>query len=139
MTNKSFLALVISSPDSLQNGLLALLTTISPISALLVAEDIHSALRMVENHQPALIILDISLSNVQEVVKQIKEQCSQIHLIVLVEDTVQQKIAEESGADGVLIKGFSAQKLIAIVESLIDQREDTPLPQTETEAAANPN
>ena len=139
MTNKSFLALVISSPDSLQNGLLALLTTISPISALLVADDIHSALRMVENHQPALIILDISLSNVQEVVKQIKEQCSQIHLIVLVEDTVQQKIAEESGADSVLIKGFSAQKLIAIVESLIDQREDTPLPQTETEGAANAN
>ena len=139
MPNKSILALVVSSPGALQNGLLALMTTIPPISAVLVAENIHSAIRMVENHQPALIILDISLSNVQEVVKQVKEQCSQIHLIVLVEDTVQQKIAEETGADGVLIKGFSAQKLIAIVERLINQREDTPLPQTETEGAANAN
>ena len=133
MTNKSILALVVSSPGALQNGLLALLTTISSISAVLVAEDTESATRMVENHQPSMIILDMSLIKVQEIIHQIKEQCPHIHLIVLAEDTVQQKVAEESGADGVLIKGFPAKNLIEIIESLINQREDTPLPQTDTE------
>jgi two-component system secretion response regulator SsrB len=133
MTNKSVLALVVSSPGALQNGLLALLTTISSISAVLVAEDTESATRMVENHQPSMIILDMSLINVKEIIHQIKEQCPHIHLIVLAEDTAQQKVAEESGADGVLIKGFPAKNLIEIIESLINQREDTPLSQTDTE------
>ena len=139
MIKKSVLTLVVSSSETLQNGLLSLTTTIPPIGAVLVAEDFVSALRMIDNHQPALIILDASLLKVQDVVKQIKNQWPDIRLLVLVEDVIQQKKAQESGADSVLIKGYSPQKLIAIVESLIDQREDTPLPQTETEGAANPN
>ena len=137
MTNKSVLALVVSSSGVLQNGLLALMTIIPPISAVLVAEDINSALRMVENHQPALILLDMSLLDMQDAIKQIKELCPHIHLIILVEDIKQQKEAEESGVDSVLIKGFSAQKLVAIVENIIDRREDTPLVQANTEGVTN--
>jgi len=74
MIKKSMLALVASSSETLQNGLLSLTTTIPLIGAVLVAEDIVSALRMIENHQPALIILDASLLKVQDVVKQIKNQ-----------------------------------------------------------------
>jgi len=143
MTNKSVLALVISSPGTLQNGLLALLTTIPPISAVLVAEDTKSALRMVENHQPGLIILELYSCKVgdlvRDLIQKIKEQCPPIHLIILAEDTAQQKEIEAFGVDSVLIKGFPAQKLIAIIESLINQREDPPLPQTDTEGGANAN
>lgn len=139
MTNKSILALVVSSSGSLQNGLLALMTTIPTISAVLVAEDVNSALRVVENHQPALIILDMSLAEVQEVVQQIKSRCSNIHLIVLVEDIAQQKEVEELGVDSVLLKGFPAQKLIAIVENIIDCRKDTPPVQTDPEGGTNAN
>ena len=139
MTNKSILALVVSSSGSLQNGLLALMTTIPTISAVLVAEDVNSALRVVENHQPALIILDMSLAEVQEVVQQIKSRCSNIHLIVLVEDIAQQKEVEELGVDSVLLKGFPAQKLIAIVENIIDFRKDTPPVQTDPEGGTNAN
>ena len=137
MTNKSVLALVVSSSGVLQNGLLALMTIIPPISAVLVAEDINSALRMVENHQPALILLDMSLLDMRDVIKQIKELCPHIHLIILVEDIKQQKEVEESVVDSVLIKGFSAQKLVAIVENIIDRREDTPLVQANTEGVTN--
>ena len=133
MTNKSILTLVVSSSGDLQNGLLALVTTIPTISAVLVAEDINLALRMVENHKPALIILDISFPDMQDVIKQIKEQCPHVHLIVLVEDTVEEKEVEESGVDNVLLKGFSAQKLIAIVENLIDQQGALPQVQTNPE------
>ena len=112
MINKSILTLIVSSPGDLQNGLLALMTTIPQRGAVLVAEGLNSALRIVENHQPALIILGMSTPNMQEVIKQIKEHYPHIQLIVLVEDITQQKEAEESGADRVLIKGFPAHKLV---------------------------
>jgi DNA-binding NarL/FixJ family response regulator len=137
MTNKSILVLVVSSSGSLQNGLLALMTTIPPISAVLVAEDINSALRMIENHQPALIILDISSFKVQDVIKEIKTQWPHIHLIVLAEDITQQIEAEASGVDSALLKGFSVQKFIAIIENLIDQREGSSPVQTNTEGGTN--
>jgi DNA-binding response OmpR family regulator len=133
MTNKSILTLVVSSSGDFQNGLLALVTTIPSISAVLVAEDINSALRLVENHKPALIILDMPLPDMQDVIKQIKEQCPHVHLIVLVEDTVEEKEVKKSGVDNVLLKGFSAQKLIAIVENLIDRNGALPQIQTNPE------
>jgi len=137
MKNKSILALVVSSSGSFQDGLLALMTTTPQISVVLVAEDANSALRMVENHQPALIILDKSLIKGQDVIKQIKAQRPHIHLIVLVEDIAQQQEAETSGADSVLIKGFSVQKFISIIENLLDQWEGSPPVQANTEGGTN--
>jgi DNA-binding NarL/FixJ family response regulator len=86
----------------------------------LVAEDIESTLRMVENHQPALVIMDTVSTRACEVIGKIKNQWPQIYLIALVEDIDQQKEATASGADRVLIKGFQAQKLIEIIEDLIN-------------------
>ncbi len=137
MTNKSVLALIIAGPGALQNGLLALITTVPQISAALVAEDASSALRMVENHQPALIILDMSIPKVGDVVRQIKTQYPNIHLIVLAEDTAQEKEGEACGVDSVLLKGFSAQKMIALIEGLLDQRVNTPSVQSDTEGGMN--
>jgi DNA-binding NarL/FixJ family response regulator len=137
MTNQSILTLLVSGSGLLQDGLLALMTTIPPISAVLVAEDFESALRLVENHQPALVILELSSLQVQDDLHEIKAQCTHVHLIVLVEDIAQQKEIEASGADTVLIKGFSAQELIAIVENIIDYREDTPPVQAKAEGGTN--
>jgi DNA-binding NarL/FixJ family response regulator len=120
MANKSVLTLVFSSPGTFQNGLLALMTTIPQISAVLVAEDINSTLRMVENHQPALVILDLSPPDMQDVIKQIKEVCPGIQIIVFAEDIAQKEYVEAHGVDYVLIKGFSAQSLITIVENIND-------------------
>jgi DNA-binding NarL/FixJ family response regulator len=139
MTRKTVLALVVSSSGVLQNGLLALMTTIPQISAVLVAEDVTSTMRMVKNHQPALIILDMTLPNIKEVIKQIKEGCPRIHLIALAEDTTQQEQAKASGADSTLLSGFSAQTLITIVENIVDCQEDTPTVQAYTEGGTNAN
>ncbi len=122
MTNKSILALVVSSSSDLQNGLLALMTTIAPISAVLVAEDIDSALRLVENHQPALIVLELPSPQMRATINEIKTQWPQIYIIVMVDDIAQGKDVETSGADNVLIKGFSAQKFVALIESLLSLR-----------------
>jgi DNA-binding NarL/FixJ family response regulator len=137
MTNKSILALVVSSSGSLQNGLLALATTFPGINAVLVAEDADSTLRMIENHHPALIILDLSLSQVKDLIKEIRAQWPRIQLIVIVEDTAEQKEAEELGVCRVLLKGFSTQKFITMVDEIIDRLEDIPLVQANTEGEAN--
>jgi DNA-binding response OmpR family regulator len=120
MKNQSILALVVSNSGAIQNGLLALMTTFPQISAVLVADDVNSSLRMVENHKPALVILDISLPEMQLVIGQLKEQYLQIHLILLVEDIEQKKEIEEFQVDHVFIKGFSAKKFIAVIENLIE-------------------
>ncbi len=125
MTNKTVLALVVSSSDSLQNGLLALMTTIPQISAVLVAEDVNSTLRMVANHQPALVVLDLSLPQMQDIITQIKALYPRVQLIVLAEDVTQREAAEALGVDHVLIEGFSAQQLVAIVENLTRKLEES--------------
>ncbi len=137
MSSQSILALVVSSSGSIQDGLLALMTTIPSISAVLVAEDVNSTLRLVEYHQPALIILDLTLRRVQDVIKEIKTQWPHIHLIALAEDILQQEEAKASGSDSVLLMGFPAQKLVDIIENSIDSRADTPLVQTNGEGGAN--
>ena len=137
MTKKSVFALVVSNSGSLQNGLLALLTTIPQISPVLVNDELSAALRLVDNHQPVLAILDTSIPNVKETIRQIKELCPHIHLIVLVDNVKGQKDAEELGVDSVLLKGFPAQKLVDIVEKLIDQRESTSPNQINLEGGTN--
>lgn len=139
MTTKSIFVLVVSSSGLLQNGLLALMTTMPQISSVLVAEEVDSALRLAQNHQPTLIILDLSLPKVQQAIKQIKVQYAQIHLIALAEDITQQKEIENFGVDSVLLKGFPAQKLMAIVENVLDQRGNTPPVQANNERGTNVN
>jgi len=111
-------ALVISSNGSLHNGLLALLTTIPQLSSVLVAHDMDSGLKLAKNHHPALIILDLIESDIQEYIGMMKEICPQAFLIVLVDDIDEQTLAQELGADNVLIRGFTAQYLIEIIESI---------------------
>jgi DNA-binding NarL/FixJ family response regulator len=125
MAQKSILALVVSNSGVFQNGLIALMTTIPTINAVLVAEDTKSTLRIIDNHQPALIILDMSLLKVQDAIKQIKTQWPQIHLIVLTDDLTLGKDVETIGADHVLIKGFSPQKLVEVIEDFIASIEMT--------------
>lgn len=119
--NKTILALVVSNPGSLQNGILALMTTIPQISSVLVAEDVDSLLRMVQNHQPAWVILDSTISIEPVLIQQIKDQYPRIHLTVLTDNTTQQEEAEKLAIDSILLKGFSPQKLIEILENIFDQ------------------
>ena len=134
MANQPLLTLVVISPGDLQNGILALMTTIPPLGAVLVSEEIESTLRMVENHQPALVIMDTDSTQACEAIRKIKRRWPQIRLIALVEDIKQQDEATASGADRVLIKGFPAQKLVEIVEELTSA--DNKISQSRDEAKA---
>ncbi len=120
---KPTLALVISKQGTLQNGLLALLTTIPQISAVLVAEDAPSGLRMLKEHRPRLVLLDMDLpeDGAQTILKQIEAQWPGIRCIALTDSVQQKQAAETLAADVVLFKGFQATKLIAVIEQLLSQ------------------
>lgn len=139
MTSKPILTMVLSNTGSLQNGISGLLTTIPRISPVLAEAELGTALRLVENHQPALAILDVSMPEGKAVIRQIKEACPQIKLIVLVNNVKDQKDIEELNVDGVLLKGFPAQKLIDLVEKLIDHRGSTSLNSRDREGGSHAN
>ena len=122
MASKPVLALIVASPSSLQNGLMALLTTISQISAVMVAEEASLALRMVRDHNPALLLLDVNLPESQTLLKQLKTDWPKTRCILLV-DSVEQKEGV-TDTDAVLIKGFPAAKLVGTVEQLLSEREN---------------
>jgi DNA-binding NarL/FixJ family response regulator len=126
MMTKPTLALVVTGPGSLQNGLLAMLTTIPQIQAVLVAEEASRALRMIADHRPALVLLDVVLpgNEAGAVLKEIKTRWPSTHCIILVDDVRQEREAEAAGAGSVLIKGFPAAKLIATIEGLLSQEKE---------------
>ena len=121
MTSKSILALIVAIPSTVKNGLLALMTTTPLISAVLVAEEASLMLRMVKDHRPALIVMDMDFPDARMLLKQIKSSWPLIRCILLVDSVDQAKEAEN--ADAVLIKGFTAEKLFEIIEDLSDQGE----------------
>jgi DNA-binding NarL/FixJ family response regulator len=118
---KPTLALIATRPGSLQSGLVALMTTMPQVNAVIVAEEAVSALRMIAEHLPTLVLLEMALpgEETRTVLKQIKATWPLVRCIVLADDVRQQQEAKAAGADGVLLKGFSAAKLIATVEELL--------------------
>jgi DNA-binding NarL/FixJ family response regulator len=122
---KPTLALIATRPGPLQNGLVALMTTMPQVNAVIVAEEAVSALRMIAEHLPTLVLLEMALpgEETRTVLKQIKAAWPLTRCIVLANDVRQQQEAKAAGADVVLLKGFSAAKLIATVEELLSQKE----------------
>jgi DNA-binding NtrC family response regulator len=131
MTSKPFLALIAVVPSTLQNGLLALMTTTPLISAVLVAEEASLMLRMVKDHRPALIVLDMDFPDAQMLLNQIKSSWPFIRCILLVESADQKR--EVENADAVLIKGFTAEKLFGTIEDLFYQGETDSQPEPNSE------
>jgi len=121
MNKNSLLALVVANSGSLQNGLLALITTLPQIKSSLVAEDVVSALKLIEVHQPALVILDEDQLMAQDAIKEIHAKWPKIHIIIaLSSDISLENNLKILGADVVLVKGFTVKKLIDELEKLFD-------------------
>lgn len=119
---KPNLAIIFSKQGTLQNGLLALLTTILQISTVLVAEDADSGVRMLQDHRPRFLLLDMDLAEdgATTVLEQIKSQSLHTGVIAFVDSMLQGQKAEYSGADRVLLKGFSAAKFISSIEEILE-------------------
>ena len=118
---KSVLALIITEEPALQDGLVALLTTIPAISAVLIAEDIASGMRMLGTHYPGIVVTDLALGidDTGALINQIKQELPGTKTIVLTDSPREHSKADTLNAEKVLCKGFSPSVLITVTEELL--------------------
>ena len=116
--------LVIAPPGELRDGLQALLSAIPQIGHISQADDSPSALRIVEEQRPDLVLVSTDapgdmVATMLEYMEGIWPQCRSV---VLANDTRQQDEARAAGADVVVLVGIPATSLVAIIQSLLIQR-----------------
>jgi DNA-binding NarL/FixJ family response regulator len=115
------LALIAVRPGSLQDSLVALMTTMHQVNSVLIAEDAASAMRTAAQHRPTLVVLEMSLG-VEEtctVLREVKSRWPTTGCLAVADGAQQKQQAESAGADVVLIKGFTAAKFTATIEPLL--------------------
>ena len=121
MMDNPVLALIVAHPGPVRDGLRALLTAIPQVESSKEVDDASSALRIVKEHHPALVLIstDLSGDEVWDLLRQIKAERPQTRSILLVNDVQQQRLAQAAGADGVLFEGSPASKLSATIKHLL--------------------
>ncbi len=118
--NTQQVILIISPPGDLQIGLQALLTTHFDVDVLAVSKE-SSALKVIERHNPALVILDQDIpGNTAAIVHNIKTSWPEIICVVLVNNDQERQKAIDAGGDLIVIKGLPGAKLIAEIKRLLD-------------------
>lgn len=120
------MALIVAKPSQFREGLQAMLASIPQIKQVSQVDDAASALRMVAQHSPALILLDFDLSSSDALavaLKQIKALWPESRCIALVHNEPEYQLAKAAGADVVVMKGVPAAQLFIIVKELLSQPE----------------
>ena len=110
--------LVVARPNRWRDALCALLATAPGMDVVGPVQDVSSALRFINEHPPALVLLDACLSDgeIEAMLKQIKTNNSPTRCIYLADNARQQQTARLAGADDVLLKGRLTANLLAAVE-----------------------
>jgi len=118
---KITLALIITKPGHLRNGLQSLLRTIPQIEILAEAHEPSVLLKMSAEIQPELILVDASLLAEPNwaAISKIKADGPNTKIIVLTENEQEGQTAQEAGADYYLLKGFPATELAQLIEYLL--------------------
>jgi DNA-binding NarL/FixJ family response regulator len=109
----------------MQDSLVALMTTMPQVNAVLIAEDAPSALRTMARHRPALVVIETQLDAQESCapLQEIKAEWPSTECIALAGDVEQQRQALSAGADVVLIVGFPASEFVTAIEGLLSHEE----------------
>ncbi len=121
--------LIVAPPGNLQIGLQALLTNRLEVDVLVTGEG-SSALKVIERHNPALVILDhdIRRNSAPIIIQRIKSSWPDIRCLVLVNDDEGRQKVLGTGADLILIKGLTGTNLIGEIKKLLHpERLDHPM------------
>ena len=121
--NKITLALVITKPGHLRNGLQSILRTVPQIEIIAESHDPSVLLRMSDEIHPELILLDAEVIVETEwtAIAKLKKEWPHTTILVLTENAQQEQSAKESGADFTLPKGFPAAELANLIENSLIQ------------------
>src|SRR6185503_10895227 len=112
------LVLVVAKPGRMRDSLRALLQIIPHLRVAGVANHGFSAMQMVTQYNPALILLDVDLPDNQAwvLLKQIQLKQLQTRCLFFVNSIEQQRAARVAGANAALLKGFEAMELFTTIE-----------------------
>ena len=116
-------ALIVARPGDLRDGIYSLLTVISDIISIHQADSAKSAISLVEDESPELIILDFDLpqEDMATLLAIIKAHSPESRCLAISEHTQQLKVAQDAGADLALIKGSLASELLNSVRELLSK------------------
>lgn len=123
--NRIAVALVITRPGHLRNGLYSLLRTIPGIEIIAESQDPSILLKMNAEIHPELILIDAGTfeEGNRSAISHLKAEWPQTKILVLTENELQREGASKAGADFILPKGFPAADLANLIEnSLICDR-----------------
>lgn len=119
---KSISVLIIAEPGGLQDGLTALISVVPDVDRIYHESSITEALRKISQHRPGLVLLDGDLlgEKMADFLKSLKNQYPESMYFVLARDVQQEQAAKSTGVDGVLLKGYPAEKLLTTIEALLN-------------------
>ena len=112
--------LIVAKPGRIRDSLEALLRTIPQVKIVGQVDDVSTALEMIAEYSPDLVLLVANLSHdeagqILEYVKDVpRTQC-----LVLTDTRLNLEQAEAAGADEVLLTGFPTSKLFESVTRLL--------------------
>jgi len=114
-------ALIVAASGELRDGLRALVTATPEIGLVTEANDGLSAMGMVQEKCPDLVVFSPNLlgHSIQKILEWIRGECPDSRYVVLVGDARQQQEALEAGADAVALIGTPASNLISIMTELL--------------------
>ena len=120
-SNHAAPALIVASPGRIRDGLRIMLRAVPRVEIILQANDGPSALPIIAESHPALVLLDSKLANndIQSVSRQIKQESPNTRCIMLVDNIQQQWMAKIADADTVLTIGCPAGEFLDTVEGLL--------------------
>jgi DNA-binding NarL/FixJ family response regulator len=118
-------ALIVTEPGPFRESLQLFLATVTQVETICHVGDALSALKLVMDYHPQLMILDASLpgNGVLPLVKWIKAKGISTRCFVFADDVRQQQRVQDAGADAVLLKGFPAAELFEMIkQSMLQTR-----------------
>lgn len=119
--------LIAAKPGPLRNALHVMVAAMSQTEVIDEGEDVSSVFAAVAEYCPALVLLDVDLSDsrsgISAVVQKIKTSGAQGWCLVLADDVQQQQEAQAAGADVAVVKGVSAAGLFEIIEGMLSEQE----------------
>ena len=122
---KSVSVLIIAEPGGLQDGLSALISVLPYVDQIYHEASIVKALRRSSQQRPRLVLLDADLlgDKIVDSLISLKNNYYPVpKYFVLASDVRQERLAKDAGVDGVLLKGYPAEKLLATIEALLKGR-----------------
>lgn len=115
------LVLIVAKPGRIRNSLQALLQIMPRLKVAGVTSHNFSAMQLLAQYNPALVLLDVDLPDNQAwvLLKQIQLKHLQTRSLVFANSIEQQRAAQSAGANATLLKGFEVLELFTTIEKLI--------------------